>query len=265
MKGGRKRSRHASTSEDPADRHERLHASTRRGDHIAATQAVEASAPSPSPSATPVEAPLATPAPSATPVGAPSATPAPSATRAPAELDPAPLSPMAELPRQETSSSEPSGEESSSSSELSGEEEEPLILQEEIDAADVMPDVVPEGGADDDLIQRVAPFPGGPEDLSLLAHYPDHKAPWTWQALLRTDPRYVDRRTLRVATVGGRYGTSPVMAIQRPTHMCDSCCSRRVCITCLGAGYRRQTQLSYWPLLRDGMRRRVASTCRSGR
>ncbi|XP_057438465.1 protein MAINTENANCE OF MERISTEMS-like [Lotus japonicus] len=99
MKGGRKRSRHASTSEDPADRHERLHASTRRGDHIAATQAVEASAPSPSPSATPVEAPLATPAPSATPVGAPSATPAPSATRAPAELDPAPLSPMAELPR----------------------------------------------------------------------------------------------------------------------------------------------------------------------
>ncbi|XP_057440247.1 serine/threonine-protein phosphatase 7 long form homolog [Lotus japonicus] len=208
MKGGRKRSR-SSTVDDAEDRHERLHASTRRGDHRAASQAVEASAPSPSPSATPAGAP--SPCPSATaPSGGPSAT-APSGT----QPHPTPVSPMVELPLEETSgeqsSSEPSGEESASetASEASGEEEEPLFLQKEIDAADVVPDVVPEGGADDDLIQRVAPFPGGPEDLSLLAHYPDHKAPWTWQALLRTDPRYVDRRTLRVATVGGKVWNLP--------------------------------------------------------
>ncbi|XP_057452832.1 protein MAINTENANCE OF MERISTEMS-like [Lotus japonicus] len=212
MKGGRKRSR-SSTVDDAEDRHERLHASTRRGDHRAASQAVEASAPSPSPSATPAGAP--SPCPSATaPSGGPSTT-APSGTPAEPQPHPTPVSPMVELPLEETSgeqsSSEPSGEESASetASEASGEEEEPLILQEEIDAADVVPDVVAEGGADDDLIQRVAPFPGGPEDLSLLAHYPDHKAPWTWQALLRTDPRYMDRRTLRVATVGGKVWNLP--------------------------------------------------------
>ncbi|XP_057415237.1 serine/threonine-protein phosphatase 7 long form homolog isoform X2 [Lotus japonicus] len=212
MKGGRKRSR-SSTVDDAEDRHERLHASTRRGDHRATSQAVEASAPSPSPSATPAGAP--SPCPSATaPSGGPSTT-APSGTPAEPQPHPTPVSPMVELPLEETSgeqsSSEPSGEESASetASEASGEEEEPLILQEEIDAADVVPDVVAEGGADDDLIQRVTPFPGGPEDLSLLAHYPDHKAPWTWQALLRTDPRYVDRRTLRVATVGGKVWNLP--------------------------------------------------------
>ncbi|XP_057427789.1 sulfated surface glycoprotein 185-like [Lotus japonicus] len=196
MKGGRKRSR-SSTVDDAEDRHERLHASTRRGDHRAASQAVEASAPSPSPSATPAGAP--SPCPSATPPSGGPSTTAPSGTPAEPQPHPTPVSPMVELPLEETSgeqsSSEPSGEESASetASEASGEEEEPLILQEEIDAADVVPDVVAEGGADDDLIQRVAPFPGGPEDLSLLAHYPDHKAPWTWQALLRTDPRYIFR------------------------------------------------------------------------
>ncbi|XP_057443857.1 uncharacterized protein LOC130736013 [Lotus japonicus] len=212
MKGGRKRSR-SSTVDDAEDRHERLHASTRRGDHRAASQAVEASAPSPSPSATPAGAP--SPCPSATaPSGGPSAT-APSGTPAEPQPHPTPVSPMVELPPEETSgeqySSEPSGEESASetASEASGEEEEPLILQEEIDAADVVPEEGAQGGADDDLIQRVTPFPGGPEDLSLLAHYPDHKAPWTWQALLRTDPRYVDRRTLRVATVGGKVWNLP--------------------------------------------------------
>ncbi|XP_057415193.1 protein MAIN-LIKE 1-like [Lotus japonicus] len=214
MKGGRKRSR-SSTVDDAEDRHERLHASTRRGDHRAASQAVEASAPSPS--ATPAGA--LSPCPSATPPSGGPSTTAPSGTPAEPQPHPTPVSPMVELPLEETSgeqsSSEPSGEESASetASEASGEEEEPLILQEEIDAADVVPDVVPEGGveggADDDLIQRVAPFPGGPADLSLLAHYPDHKAPWTWQALLRTDPRYVDRRTLRVATVGGKVWNLP--------------------------------------------------------
>ncbi|XP_057435870.1 sulfated surface glycoprotein 185-like [Lotus japonicus] len=160
MKGGRKRSR-SSTVDDAEDRHERLHASTRRGDHRAASQAVEASAPSPSPSATPAGAP--SPCPSATPPSSGPSTTAPSGTPAEPQPHPTPVSPMVELPLEETSgeqsSSEPSGEESAS--EASGEEEEPLILQEEIDAADVVPDVVAEGGADDDLIQRVAPFPGG--------------------------------------------------------------------------------------------------------
>ncbi|XP_057441006.1 uncharacterized protein LOC130732995 [Lotus japonicus] len=47
-----------------------------------------------------------------------------------------------------------------------------------------------------------APFPGGPYNLSLLHHYPDHIAARTWHAILGNNLLYDDRRELRVATIG---------------------------------------------------------------
>ncbi|XP_057427630.1 protein MAINTENANCE OF MERISTEMS-like [Lotus japonicus] len=199
----RKRS-HASSEDVGAteDRHRRLHASSRRGDHAATSQAVEASAPVVSPPSPMIEVPLVDYPPSPT-VEIPTVV--------------SPPSPMVESSGEESSGEESSGEESSGE-ESSGEEssgeassgmggsDEDSIPPPTVDA-DVLPPEQGEQGAqggEEDLIQRLPPFPGGPVELSLLTHYADHKAPWAWHALLRTDERYVDRRQLKVATAGGK-------------------------------------------------------------
>src|ERR1044072_1661689 len=55
-------------------------------------------------------------------------------------------------------------------------------------------------------IKREPPFPGGPEDLSLLWSYADHKAPWTWRELLEPEGRHAERQVgaMKVSTVGGK-------------------------------------------------------------
>ncbi|XP_057417091.1 uncharacterized protein LOC130711472 [Lotus japonicus] len=191
----RKRSRASEDAGPTEDRHRRLHASSRRGDHAATSHAVEASAPAPVDS---MQSPMVE-----------ASAPAPVE---PTDRVPTPPSPMVEVPRHESPGEESSGE-SSSGDESSGDEssdeessgEEGSYDEDSIPPPNVDADVVPEAqGGEEDLIQRLPPFPGGPVDLSLLTHYADHKAPWTWHALLRTDERYVDRRHLRVATAGGK-------------------------------------------------------------
>ncbi|XP_057416904.1 protein MAIN-LIKE 1-like [Lotus japonicus] len=191
----RKRSRASEDAGPTEDRHRRLHASSRRGDQAATSHAVEASAPAPVDS---MQSPMVE-----------ASAPAPVE---PTDRVPTPPSPMVEVPRHESAGEESSGE-SSSGDESSGDEssdeessgEEGSYDEDSIPPPDVDADVVPEAqGGEEDLIQRLPPFPGGPVDLSLLTHYADHKAPWTWHALLRTDERYVDRRHLRVATAGGK-------------------------------------------------------------
>ncbi|XP_057458669.1 uncharacterized protein LOC130749342 [Lotus japonicus] len=103
----RKRS-HASSEDVGAteDRHRRLHASSRRGDHAATSQAVEASAPVVSPPSPMIEVPLVDYPPSPT-VEIPTVV--------------SPPSPMVESSGEESSGEESSGEESSGE-ESSGEE-----------------------------------------------------------------------------------------------------------------------------------------------
>ncbi|XP_057430901.1 uncharacterized protein LOC130723788 [Lotus japonicus] len=208
----RKRS-HASSEDVGAteDRHRRLHASSRRGDHAATSQAVEASAPVVSPPSPMIEVPLVDYPPSPT-VEIPTVV--------------SPPSPMVESSGEESSGEESSGEESSgeASSGMGGSDED-SIPPPTVDA-DVLPPEQGAQGGEEDLIQRLPPFSGGPVELSLLTHYADHKAPWAWHALLRTDERYVDRRQLKVATAGGKVwnlacdGDSDML----PTHVSATGC-----------------------------------------
>ncbi|XP_057429839.1 protein MAIN-LIKE 2-like [Lotus japonicus] len=198
----RKRSRAIEDVGATEDRHRRLHASSRRGDHAASSQAVEASAPVDSMQSPTVQAPVAVEA-----TRGESSAPAMDPVVDPTDPVPTPPSPTVELSRHDSSGAESSGEDSSGKSSSEESSDEDSIPPSDVDA-----DVVPEEGAQgggaqggvQDLIQRLPPFPGGPVELSLLTHYADHKAPWTWHSLLRTHERYQDRHHLKVATAGGK-------------------------------------------------------------
>src|ERR1044072_7501782 len=90
-----------------------------------------------------------------------------------------------------------------SSEDYSAEEDAPHV---DVRAEQQGPQAEPaeQGGPLEVGIQRDPPFPGGPEDLSLLWSYADHKAPWTWHALLEPEGRHAECQvvSMRVATVG---------------------------------------------------------------
>ncbi|XP_057442184.1 protein MAINTENANCE OF MERISTEMS-like [Lotus japonicus] len=203
------------SSEELADRRAYLHASHRRGDHdtdvstsrkrarkgapkattevpapateVPATQVPDTEVPAPATEVPATQVPatevpaLSTPEVTATEVS-PQSTP-----EVTAHDTVEPSTSSLDIDAVEESESE-SGSESGSESEIEG---------EDVEVED--PNMPP--------LQRDPPFPGGPVELSLLQHYPDHIAPWTWHTLLgTTDPRYSERGDLRLATAGTKLG-----------------------------------------------------------
>ncbi|XP_057443422.1 uncharacterized protein LOC130735462 [Lotus japonicus] len=93
----------------------------------------------------------------------------------------------------------------------STESEHEVDVEPEVDVelqVDVEPEVDVElecdaGARRDEVpVQTEAPFPGGPDDLSLLVRYPHHVAPCLWHHIIGTDPRYPDRGVLKFASAG---------------------------------------------------------------
>lgn len=157
--------------DDPEARHQRAHASSRRRrdtDADVSTAAQSSSTPAPGPSYS-----------------------------------------MAQVSPQRTAyQGDPSSTESSE--DYSAEEDAPHVdvdVQPEQQGPEVeAAEQADQGGPLEVGIQREPPFPGGPEDLSLLWSYADHKAPWTWRALLEPEGRHAERQvvSMRVSTVGGK-------------------------------------------------------------
>ncbi|XP_057432619.1 uncharacterized protein LOC130725400 [Lotus japonicus] len=182
------------SSEELADRRAYLHASHRRGDHDTDVSTSRKGARKGAPKAT-TEVP------------------------APATEVPAPATEVPALSTPEVTATEVSPQ---STPEVTAHDTvEPSTSSLDIDAVEEPLESESESGSESEIegedvevedpnmppLQRNPPFPGGPVELSLLQHYPDHIAPWTWHTLLgTTDPRYSERGDLRLATTGTKLG-----------------------------------------------------------